>query len=292
MKALRIGIYTFLVIVTSIQSADALDTESQRPKIWGIAKMTFYINSFEDARDYYGEFLGYEEVFSYASEAGVVLSFKINDRQFLEFVETTDPQKKGEIISLSFDCDRPDEMEKYLFSRAVDIETTFGKDGAGNERVRIQSSEYYLLEFIHYLPDGKHKQTKGEFMPGSRISHRFHHAGLFITDIEKADVLYKDILGFKEMWRFREDNTTMPNYIYMLPPNCIENIEYLYNEDPRSSHPCFMVEDMQEMLYTLKERGDGESLPNPMIGKGNRWLFNIRNNDGARIEFTEPFTVR
>ena len=38
MKALRIGIYTFLVIVTSIQSADALDTESQRPKIWGIAK--------------------------------------------------------------------------------------------------------------------------------------------------------------------------------------------------------------------------------------------------------------
>lgn len=292
MRAIKTGVFIIAIGISFIQNTISQDPQPERPKIWGVAKMTFFINSFQDARDYYGTFLGYEEAFSYSSDEGEVISFKINDRQFLEFAETDDPQKKGEIISVSFACDRPEEMESYLISRSVAIENGFGKDEAGNERVRIQSSEYYLLEFIHYLPEGKHMQTRGSLMPESRISNRLHHAGLYVTDIEKADALYKDILGFKEMWKLKEDNETMPNYIYLLPPNCIENIEYLYNEDPRSSHPCFMVEDMQDMLYSLKERGDGESLPNPMIGKGNRWLFNLRTKDGARIEFTEPYTVR
>lgn len=292
MRTLKTAVCTLAILFTFLQSAIPQDPGPKRPKIWGIAKMTFYINSFEDARDYYSRFLGYEEAFTYSSDMGEILSFKINDRQFLEFIESSDPQKKGEIVSVSFDCEKPQEMENYLISRSVDIKNSYGVDGAGNEIVRIQSSEYYLLEFISYMPEGKHKQTKGELMPASRISNRLHHAGLFVSDIEKADALYKEILGFKEMWRFKEDNSTMPNYIYLLPPNCVENIEYLYNEDRRSSHPSFMVEDMQEMLYTLKERTDGESLPNPMIGKGKRWLFNIRNSDGARIEFTEPYTVR
>ncbi len=73
-------------------------------------------------------------------------------------------------------------------------------------------------------------------------------------------------------------------------PDCVENIEYLVTDDSNSSHPCFRVEDMQETIYTLKER-NRENLAHPEIGKGKRWLLNLQNEDGTRVEFTESFTV-
>ena len=64
-----------------------------RPAIWGIAKMTFLVSDFRVARDYYGQFLGFDEAFSYPSGLGKVISFKVNDRQFLEFVGRPGCQK-------------------------------------------------------------------------------------------------------------------------------------------------------------------------------------------------------
>jgi len=29
-----------------------------------------------------------------------------------------------------------------------------------------------------------------------------------------------------------------------------------------------------------------------MIGKGKRWILNLSNPDGTRVEFTEAYTVR
>jgi hypothetical protein len=46
---------------------------------------------------------------------------------------------------------------------------------------------------------------------------------------------------------------------------------------------------MQEIIYTLKERRQNEKLPAPVIGKGRRWLLNLSDSDGTRIEFTETF---
>ncbi len=65
-----------------------------RPPMWGIAKMTFLVSDFQMARDYYGKFLGFDEAFSYNSGIGKVISFKVNDRQFLEFTEDKDAKKR------------------------------------------------------------------------------------------------------------------------------------------------------------------------------------------------------
>ncbi len=30
----------------------------------------------------------------------------------------------------------------------------------------------------------------------------------------------------------------------------------------------------------------------PNVGKGNRWILNIKSKDGGKVEFTEAHTVR
>jgi hypothetical protein len=280
-----------LLLLSALLTHSVKSQEVSRPPVWGVAKMTFLVSDFSIARSYYGEFLGYEEAFSYNSDLGKIISFKVNDRQYLEFIEDKKAREKNRFVSVSFDCDDISQMEKYLSTKNIGI-LKKGKDGAGNDILRIQSTESYQIEFIHLHANGLHKKSAGQYIGKGRIAPRLHHAGLYISDVEKADKLYRDILGFTDMWRASEENSARPNWIYLRMPDCVENIEYIVTDDIHSSHPCFMVEDMQETIYTLKERNKWGPLARPAIGRGNRWLLNLRNEDNTRVEFTESFTIR
>ncbi len=282
----------FLILFLILHFYYSVAGAVERPEIWGVAKMTFWVNDFSSAREYYGGYLGFEETFTYESDWGQVISFKINDRQFIEFVENKNIKNASSLICVSFDCDKIGQMENYLKSHDVEIKTPTTIDAAGNEKLVFKSTEDYNIEFIRFTPNGLHKSTTGKFLGKNRIANRIHHAGLFVSDVDKANSLFVEILGFKEMWRFKEDDSAVDNYIYLHPATCIENIEYVVNGNKNSSHPCFSVPEMQQTIYQLKERNKPFELANPGIGNGKRWLLNISNGNGIRVEFTEPYTVR
>jgi hypothetical protein len=83
-----------------------------------------------------------------------------------------------------------------------------------------------------------------------------------------------------------------PQILYFQMPGTAEFIEHYPTDTRAFSHPCFVAKDMQEVIYTLKERRKDEQLASPMIGKGRRWLLNIYTADGTRVEFTEMFLAR
>ena len=80
------------------------------------------------------------------------------------------------------------------------------------------------------------------------------------------------------------------NYLHI--PDCVENIEHYPADDINFNHPCFLVDDMQETIYTLKERKGNNQLGKPIVAKGKRWLLNLANEDGTKVEFTEAHRVR
>ena len=94
------------------------------------------------------------------------------------------------------------------------------------------------------------------------------------------------------MVRYPEDKSLAPTILYLSMGDCIENIEHYSPNDHNISHPCFLVNDMQGTIYTLKERKVNESLDKPVIGKGRRWILNLMNSDQTRVEFTEAYCVR
>jgi catechol 2,3-dioxygenase-like lactoylglutathione lyase family enzyme len=263
-----------------------------RPAIWGIAKMTFLVSDYQLARDYYGHFLGFDEAFSYKSGIGKVISFKINDRQFLEFVEDRKAKDKKRLVSVSLETENVDQMRLYLKSKGLYVPDKTSIDGAGNEVFQVDDPSGNHIEFIDFKPEGLHRLSYGRFLSDKRISRRIHHAGLYTDTIRDNDPFYIGILKFNEMFRFPEDRSLAPTILYMSMGDCIENIEHYSPNDVNISHPCFLVDDMQETIYTLKERKGNETVEKPMIGKGKRWILNLKNSDQTKVEFTEAFCVR
>ncbi len=282
----------YLLIFLTVISFNLRAQSIQRPAIWGIAKMTFLVSNYQLARAYYGHFLGFDEAFSYESELGKIISFKVNDRQFLEFVEDRQAKNKKRLVSISLETENVDQMRQYLKSKGLSVPDKTSKDGAGNEVFLIDDPSGNHIEFIDFKADGLHRMSRGRFLSDKRISSRIHHAGLYTDTIRDDDPFYVGVLQFNEMFRFPEDRKHAPTLHYLSMGDCIENIEQYSPNDKNISHPCFLVDDMQETIYTLKERKLNEILEKPMIGKGRRWILNLRNSDETHVEFTEGHCVR
>lgn len=282
--------YILFCLLLTIQSGFA--QEIARPEMWGIAKITYLVSDFKVAREYYGRFLGFDEAFSYNSELGKIISFKVNDRQFLEFVEDKDAKEKPRLVSYSIETEEVEQMRLYLKQNGVVVPEKVTIDKAGNEIILVHDNSGVPLEFINLTSNSLHRKSEGKYLSENRISKRIHHVGLYSTEVVDNDPFYVGILGFIEIWRFPEDKTEKVMMNYYQIPDCVENIEHYPTDDLNFSHPCFKVEDMQETIYTLKERRGANKLEKPMVAKGKRWLLNLKSPDGTKVEFTESHTVK
>ena len=282
----------FTILFTGLISICSLIAqEVQRPAVWGIAKMTFLVSDMEMAREYYGRFLGFDEAFSYPSPSGTVVSFKINDRQFLEFIVDKQAKEKKRLVSISLETESVPDMLHYLKAQGVKVSPCI-TDGAGNEVIVTQDAAGNNVEFINLKADGLHRKSKGKFLSENRISKRIHHAGLYAEKIDEQDPFWVKILKCKEIVRYTLDKTQSGIIQYLGLGDCTENIEHYSPCDENFSHPCFLVEDMQETIYTLKERRNGQTVNRPSIGKTKRWLLNLQTPDKTRVEFTEAYCIK
>ena len=273
----------FTILFTGLISICSLIAqEVQRPAVWGIAKMTFLVSDMEMAREYYGRFLGFDEAFSYPSPSGTVVSFKINDRQFLEFIVDKQAKEKKRLVSVSLETESVPDMLHYLKAQGVKVSPCI-TDGAGNEVIVTQDAAGNNVEFIDLKADGLHRKSKGKFLSENRISKRIHHAGLYAEKIDEQDPFWVKILKCKEIVRYPLDKTQSGIIQYLGLGDCTENIEHYSPCDENFSHPCFLVEDMQETIYILKERRNGQIVNRPSIGKTKRWLLNLQTPDNTRI---------
>ena len=274
----------FTILFTGLISICSLIAqEVQRPAVWGIAKMTFLVSDMEMAREYYGRFLGFDEAFSYPSPSGTVVSFKINDRQFLEFIVDKQAKEKKRLVSVSLETESVPDMLHYLKAQGVKVSPCI-TDGAGNEVIVTQDAAGNNVEFIDLKADGLHRKSKGKFLSENRISKRIHHAGLYAEKIDEQDPFWVKILKCKEIVRYPLDKTQSGIIQYLGLGDCTENIEHYSPCDENFSHPCFLGEDMQETIYILKERRNGQIVNRPSIGKTKRWLLNLQTPDNTRIE--------
>ena len=284
-------VFTMMFLIFT-HNLNGLGQEVQRPAIWGIAKITFLVSDFQLARDYYGRFLGFDEAFSYDSELGKVISFKVNDRQFLEFVQDPLAKEKKRMVSVSLETDNVEQMRQYLSKQGFKVPEKTRIDGAGNEVYMVDDLSGNHIEFIDMKADGLHKRSRGQFLSENRISKRIHHVGIYTERIVDNDPFYAGALKFKVILRYPDGESTTPKILYLGMGDCTESIEQYAPNDPNFGHPCLLVGDMQETIYTLKERKINETIDTPMIGKSKRWILNLRNSDQTKIEFTEPYCVR
>jgi catechol 2,3-dioxygenase-like lactoylglutathione lyase family enzyme len=183
-------------------------------------------------------------------------------------------------------------MRRYLKSRNVAVPDAVTVDGAGNSAILVHDDSGVPVEFIDLNPNSLHKKSAGKFLSERRISKRMHHAGLFSKEMTDNPRFYKEVLGCRELFKSPEDPNEKSVIIYFQLPDCVEFIEHYTTADPNFSHPCFVAESMQDIMYELKERNGNRPVGQAGVGRGRKYILNISNSDGTRVEFVEPYNVR
>ncbi|MDR2626767.1 MAG: hypothetical protein LBC40_01895, partial [Dysgonamonadaceae bacterium] len=197
---------------------------------------------------------------------------------------------KDRLISVSLETDNVRQMQAYLLSKGIIPTKDPYTDGAGNRVMTVVDPSGVPIEFIEYTDRSLHVMSKTKHLSNRRVATRLHHAGLYCRQMQDDPLFYTDILHFQRVLRHPAlAEQGEPEILYFRIPESAEMIEHYPTTDRNFSHPCFLTMDLQETISILRKRRKTEALPAPAIGLGKRWLLNLWNADGTKVEFTEPY---
>lgn len=122
------------------------------------------------------------------------------------------------------------------------------------------------------------------------------HAGVFVSDIEKAKDFYKNILGMDITFEcvFEDKTNTFTIAFAEIGDLKLELIQPKFQEkkqDGLIDHIAFAVDDIEEMMEVLDQKGIKFESREPvyyegMLENGSKWIF-FRGPDGEHIELTQ-----
>ena len=271
----------------------------QRPPILGVAHIALKTNDLAAAREYYGKYLGFAEAFTIPNADGTpeVVYFKVNDHQYIEVFPGLKGETEDRLSHIAFETTNAEQLRAYLASHGVAVPAALRTLPDGNLSFTIKDPDGHTVEFVQYVPTGALGRTFGKFMPASRISDHIGHVGFTVSDQAAADRLFKDILGFHNVWQggMKDDGPTQ--WVDMRVPNGMDHLEYMlevHNPTPRTlgvmNHLCLIVPSVADSYKTLLARD--MKMEAPKIGRDGKWQLNLYDPNLTRGELMEPKPVQ
>ena len=280
---------TVLVVATGPPYASA-QTAPVRPPIVGVADITVKTENLDTARRFYSGVVGLTEAFETTPVKGGVprVTFKVNDHQYVN----VSPGLEGDedrLVSIGFETSNARALREYLALKNIDVPATVEKDPSGNLSFYVKDPEGHSVEFVQYLPDSIHSRNFGKQISDKRLSDHILHVGIRVVDPVRADKFYKDVLGFRLMWKGGRTDTHF-DWISLLVPDGHDWVEYMVTEaqpTPKElgvlHHYCLGTLDIQKAYNTVVERGYNPPKP-PNIARDGRWLLQLYDDNFTRTE--------
>jgi lactoylglutathione lyase len=270
----------------------------QRPAIIGISHVTFQVSDLDKAVLFYEKLLGYSKTSNHSPEKrDQSVYFHINERQFIRLMPGLKATDEDCLIEIGFATTDVMALKNYLLAKRIQESKFFFKEPLMDFSFLVEDPDQHLIRFSQYPSPTK---TVDQNLKNERISDRILHLGVQVRDTQKANQFYAGMLGFSEIWRGgRMDSIT--NWINMRVPEGTDYIEYMLVSGKTSRpqtgvnhHVALMVPDLQKSLDLLRKKALPQNvpIPTPIIGRNRRWLLNLFDPDGTRIELMEPFPVR
>jgi lactoylglutathione lyase len=282
-------------------AARAAGTPS-RPKILGIAHIAFYVSDLGKAREFWTDFLGYQEVFhlNKPDSNEVRIAFiKINDYQYIELFNEK-PRGEMMVNHISFYTEDAQKMRDYLASKGVKVPDTVPKGKTGNKNYNITDPDGNIVEVVEYMPDSWTAREKGRFLPATRISDHIPHVGALIGPVSAAKAFYEGVLGFQEIWRGGGSEDKPLSWINERVPDGKDYLEFMLHgvkPEPERygtrNHLALEVPDCARAVEILKARPASKDfrMEDMKTGVNRKRQVNIYDPDGSRVELMEPTTI-
>lgn len=270
----------------------AAQTVPQRPPITGVAGFAARVADLAEARNFYSTVLGLDEAFTIRSPVGGsdLTTFKINDMQYVYVAPDLRDPNESRLLFVSFETTDARALRTYLASKGIAVPDSVAPDPEGNLSLMVKDPEGNNVQFIQYVPTSLHGRNRGRFLSPRRLSDHALHVGYRITDPDKLDVFYKDILGYRLMWKGggRDDRF---EWISMIVPDGNQWIEYMVNTGTPSirqlgvlNHLALGTMDIESAHKQIVERGYAGKA-DPSVGRDGRWLMHLYDKDLTRTEF-------
>jgi lactoylglutathione lyase len=287
----------------SLLPARAQETNDvKRPAITGVSHMALYVHDLDKSRAFYTNFLGFAQApYVKKNKDGSIhlIWIKINDTQTIELFEEPKDRvgNSDRLYHLGLVTDDAEGMRQYLASKGVKVPDTTPLGSTKNKNYFIKDPDGHIIEMVQYMSDGATMKDKGNSMPETRISTHMPHGGLTVGNLDASLKFYRDILGFKEIWRGSSSGKTL-NWVHMQVPNGTDFIELMLgNPTPERMgtlhHFCLEVPDIVKASETLKARTLPEGCKPPTeirTGINRKRQINYYDPDGTRVEIMEPNT--
>jgi catechol 2,3-dioxygenase-like lactoylglutathione lyase family enzyme len=264
----------------------------KRPRITGVAGFAAKVSDMKEARTFYSDVLGLQEAFTIKSPVGGsdLVTFKINDGQYVYVAPELKDPNESRLLFVSFETSDARALRAYLASKGVEVPAAVDADPEGNLSLMVKDPEGNAVQFIQYQAKSLHGRNKGKFISPRRLSDHALHVGYRIRDPEALDRFYKDILGYRLIWKGgnRDDRF---DWISMAVPDGNQWIEYMVNTGtptPRQlgvlNHLALGTLDIDAAHKQVVDRGYTDKAV-PSIGRDGRWLMHLYDKDFTRTEF-------
>jgi len=268
-------------------------TDVKRPPIVGVAHIALKTNDLAAARNFYGHYLGFEEV-SVGRTHGI--AFKVNDHQYIDVADTL----KGDedrLDHIAFETTDARQLREYLGAQGVRVPASLQPDIDGDYSFMVEDPEGHGIEFVEYRQGSTLSRNFGKALAKTRISERIIHCGFTIQDQAAADRFYSDDLAFHAMWHGGMTDTKT-DWVDMRVPDGPDWLEYMLNQPHPSvktrgvmNHLALGVSDVQAAYRMLQDRGLKMDGP-PKIGRDGKWQLNLYDPNLMRVEAMEPKPVQ
>ena len=290
-----------LLVLSSLITTTGGGHKAKRPRILGVSHMAVFVSDLQKAREFYKDFLGYEEPYTLKREDGSdrIAFIKINEDQYLElFAEN--PKQDGHLNHISFFTDSAEGMRTYLASQGVKVPEKVGKGKIGNSNFNLTDPDGHTVEIVEYQPDSWTRREMGKYLPDTRISTHLAHVGVLVHALDPAQNFYHNILGFQEFWRGSSSGKIL-SWVNMRVPDGNDYLEFmLYSTPPDAeqmgvkNHICLITPDIKKAVAMLEARPARKNYTRPIeirIGVNGKRQANLFDPDGTRIELMEANTV-
>jgi catechol 2,3-dioxygenase-like lactoylglutathione lyase family enzyme len=276
-------------------------TDVKRPRILGLSHYALYVHNLEKSRAFYKDFLGFDEPYTLYNQDGSVhlTRIKINDEQTIELFPGKTPGS-DRLFNIAIRVGDAEAMRQYLASKSVKVPDKTSLGGSKNVNFSFKDPNGHSVNVVQYRPDGWTMPDKSQHLPDTRISDHMPHAGISVGELEPCLKFYRDILGFKELWRGSVNGKTV-NWMHMQVPDGADFFELMiYAEMPDIEclsimhHFCLEVPDVEKAKAILATRKLPEGCKPPTeirIGINRKRQINYYDPDGTRVELMEPTTV-
>jgi lactoylglutathione lyase len=275
--------------------------EPPRPPITGVAHIALAAHDLATSRPFYEKFLGFDIPYSLSKPDGspAILFFKINDKQYIELSPEREPNT-DRLLHFAVETTDAEGMRVYLKSKGVAVPDHVPKGRIGNLNFMIKDPQGHSVEIVQYPKDGWTAREWGKHMPGSRISKRMMHVGIFVTDLAPEMNFYEQVLGFTETWRGSSTGKVL-SWVNLKVPDGDDYVEFmLYKEPPSATrlgtahHLALEVPSVAASIESLKNNPYHERYSRPIemkTGVNRKRQVNLFDPDGTRTELMEPGTV-